>query len=118
MQLEIERQALKKERDKASKERLENIEKELADLKEKSHELQARWQTEKQAIAELRTTKEKIDQTHQEIERAERQADLEKVARLRYGTLPELEKKLAIGERRMKDLQAQGGALLKEEVDA
>jgi len=118
MQLEIERQALKKERDKASKERLENIEKELADLKEKSHELQARWQTEKQAIAGLRTTKEKIEQTRQEIERAERQAELEKVARLRYGTLPELEKKLASGERRMKELQTQGGTLLKEEVDA
>ncbi|MGD0878574.1 MAG: ATP-dependent chaperone ClpB [Anaerolineales bacterium] len=118
MQLEIERQALKKERDKASKERLENIEKELADLKEKSHEFQARWQTEKKAIAELRTSKEKIEQIRQEIERAERQADLEKVARLRYGTLPELEKKLASGERRMKELQSQGGSLLKEEVDA
>ena len=118
MQLEIERQALKKEKDKASKERLENIEKELANLKEKSHELQARWQTEKQAITELRTTKEKIEQTRHEIERAERQTDLEKVARLRYGTLPELEKKLADEERRMKELQAQGGALLKEEVDA
>ncbi len=118
MQFEIERQALKKERDKASKERLENIEKELANLKEKSHELQARWQTEKQAIAELRTTKEKIEQARQEIERAERQNDLEKAARLRYGTLPELEKGLADGERHMKELQAQGGALLKEEVDA
>ena len=118
MQLQIERQALKKEHDKASKERLENIEKELADLKEKSHELQACWQTEKQAIAELRTTKEKIEQTHKEIESAERQADLEKVARLRYGTLRDLEKKLADDERHMKELQAQGGALLKEEVDA
>jgi ATP-dependent Clp protease ATP-binding subunit ClpB len=118
MQLEIERQALKKERDKASKERLENIEKELADLKEKSHELQARWQTEKQAIAELRTTKEQIEAARQEMERAERQSDLEKVARLRYGTLRDLEKKLADGERHMKELQAQGGALLKEEVDA
>ena len=118
MQLEIERQALKKEKDKASKERLGNIEKELANLKEKSHELQARWQTEKKAIAELRTTKEKIEQTRQEIERSERKSDLEKVARLRYGTLPELEKKMAEGERRMKELQAQGGALLKEEVDA
>ena len=118
MQLEIERQALKKERDKASKERLENIEKELANLKEKSHELQARWQTEKKAIAELQTTKEKIEQTRQEIERSERKSDLEKVARLRYGTLPELEKKMAEGERRMKELQARGGALLKEEVDA
>jgi ATP-dependent Clp protease ATP-binding subunit ClpB len=118
MQLEIERQALKKERDKASKERLENIEKELANLKEKSHELQARWQTEKQAIAELRTTKEQIDQARQEIERAERQNNLEKAARLRYGTLPELEKKLTGGERHIKELQAQEGALLKEEVDA
>jgi len=118
MQLEIERQALKKERDKASNERLENIEKELANLKEKSDQLQARWQTEKQAIAELRTTKEKIEQTRQEIERAERQVDLEKVARLRYVTLRELVKDLADGERHMKELRAQGGALLKEEVDA
>ncbi|NQU29123.1 MAG: AAA family ATPase, partial [Anaerolineae bacterium] len=118
MQLEIERQALKKEKDKASKERLENIEKELANLKEKLHELQARWQTEKQAIAELRTTKEQIEGTRQEIERAERQSDLEKVARLRYGSLPELEKEMADGEHRLKELQSQGGALLKEEVDA
>ena len=118
MQLEIERQALKKERDKISKERLENIEKELADLKEKSHELQARWQTEKKAITEINTTKEKIEQTRQEMEVAERESDLEKVARLRYETLRELEKKLADGERRMKELYAQGGTLLKEEVDA
>ncbi|MFH2040687.1 MAG: ATP-dependent chaperone ClpB [Chloroflexota bacterium] len=118
MQLEIERQALSSEHDKASKERLTNIEKDLADLKEQSLELQVRWQTEKQAIAELRTTKEKIEQTRLEIERSERQADLEKVARLRYGTLPVLEKELAEGEHRMKDLQTQGGALLKEEVDA
>ena len=118
MQLVIERQALKKERDKISKERLENIEKELADLKEKSHELQARWQTEKKAITEINTTKEKIEQTRQEMERAERDSDLEKVARLRYGTLRELEKKLADGEHRMKELYAQGGTLLKEEVDA
>jgi ATP-dependent Clp protease ATP-binding subunit ClpB len=118
MQLEIERQALKKEKDRASLDRLESLEKELANLKEISHELQARWQTEKLAIAELRRTKEQIDQTRQEIERAERMADLEKVARLRYETLRELEKKLAEGERRMKEVQAQGGALLKEEVDA
>jgi ATP-dependent Clp protease ATP-binding subunit ClpB len=118
LQLEIERQALKKEHDKASEERLANIEKELADLKEKSDELQARWQSEKQDIADLRTTKESIEQTRQEMERAERQADLEKVARLRYGTLRDLQKKLADGERRLNDLQAKGGALLKEEVDA
>jgi ATP-dependent Clp protease ATP-binding subunit ClpB len=118
MQLEIERQALKKEHDKTSKERLASIEKELADLKEKSHELQARWQTEKKAIAELHATKEQIEQTRQEMDSAERQSDLEKVARLRYETLRGLEKKLSDEERRIKELHAQGGALLKEEVDA
>lgn len=118
MQLEIERQALKKEKDKYSFERLENIEKDLTFLKKKSHELQARWQVEKQAIAILRTIKEQIDQTRQEIERAERTSDLEKVARLRYETLRELERKLAEGERQIKEFQSQRGALLKEEVDA
>jgi len=75
MQLEIERQALKKERDKASKERLENIEKELANLKEKSHELQARWQTEKTSHCRIADYQEKIEQTRQEIERSERKSD-------------------------------------------
>jgi len=117
MQLEIERQALKKEHDKASKERLEIIEKDLANLKEKSHELQVRWQTEKKVITELRTTKEKIEQTGQEIEQAERHSDLEKVARLRYGTLRDLEKKLEDDDKHMKELQALGDTLLKEEVD-
>jgi ATP-dependent Clp protease ATP-binding subunit ClpB len=117
MQLEIEREALKKERDKASKERLERIERELADLKERSSQLVARWQTEKAAIASLRKTKEQIEQTRQEMERAERQNNYEAAARLRYGTLVELEKKLAESEVRMKTLQTEG-ALLKEEVDA
>jgi ATP-dependent Clp protease ATP-binding subunit ClpB len=118
MQLEIERQALQQEHDKASKERLDNLEKELADIKEKSKGLQARWQTEKQAIAELRQTKEKIEQARQEMERAEREADLEKASRLRFGTLRELEKKLSDDEQRMNQLNAEGGMLLKEEVDA
>jgi ATP-dependent Clp protease ATP-binding subunit ClpB len=117
MQLEIEREALKKERDRASKERLERLEKELADLKERSSQLNVRWQTEKEAIASLRKTKEQIEQTRQEMERAERQNNYEAAARLRYGTLVELEKKLAESEARMKTLQAEG-ALLKEEVDA
>ncbi len=117
MQLEIEREALKKERDKASKERLKKIEQELADLRERANHLHARWQAEKQAIAELQATKERIEEVRLEIERAERAADLEKVARLRYGELPELEKKLAEQEARIKQLQAEG-ALLKEEVDA
>ncbi len=117
LQLEIERQALGKEKDKASRERLERIEKELADLRERSNELTARWQNEKQAITNLQGIKEQIEQARLEMERAERQNDLEKVARLRYGTLRELEQKQADAENRIKDLQTDG-ALLKEEVDA
>jgi ATP-dependent Clp protease ATP-binding subunit ClpB len=117
LQLEIERQALKKEKDRASKERLEKIEKELADLQEESSRLHARWQNEKTAINELQSVKEQIEQARLEMERAERQNQLETVARLRYGTLRELEARLAEGERRLKALQ-QDGALLKEEVDS
>ena len=117
LQLEIERQALQKEKDKASRERLEKIEKELADLREQSGHLHARWQTEKEAISNLQAVKEKIEQTRLDMERAERQNQLETVARLRYGTLRELEKQLQEGEQRLKDLQKEG-ALLKEEVDA
>jgi ATP-dependent Clp protease ATP-binding subunit ClpB len=118
MQLEIERQALEKEKDKASQERLERLEKELADLREKSHHLHTRWQTEKQAISELQSTKEQIERLRLEIERSEREADLEKVARLRYGELPALENRMVEQERRIKELQKEGGALLREEVDA
>ncbi len=117
MQLEIEREALKKERDPASKERLGKLEKEIADLKEESNQLRARWDTEKQAIQSIRQTKEKIEQTRGEIEQAERRADLEKAARLRYGTMRELERNLQEQENKLKELQ-KNGALLKEEVDA
>jgi ATP-dependent Clp protease ATP-binding subunit ClpB len=118
LQLEIERQALQREKDKASKERLERLEKELADLREQSSQLHARWATEKEVIGGIQKTKEQIEQTRLEIEQAERRADLEKVARLKYGTLRELEAKLAEAERRISELQRDGGALLKEEVDA
>jgi ATP-dependent Clp protease ATP-binding subunit ClpB len=117
MQLEIEREALKKEKDKASKERLASLEKELADLREKSKALSARWQTEKQAIAELRTLKEKLEQTRVEIERAEREANLERAARLKYGEMREIEQKIQNAEAKLKTMQSEG-ALLKEEVDA
>src|SRR5512140_3587031 len=117
LQLEIERQALEKEKDKASQDRLGKLERDLADLKEKTHELQARWQTEKKAIADLREIKEKIDTTQVEMDQAERQSNLEKAARLRYGTLPELQKKLTEVENHLKEIQGSGG-LLKEEVDA
>jgi len=77
----------KKEHDKASQERLEKIEKDLADLREKSSQLHVRWQTKRKHITNLRSLKEKIDQTPGGIDEAERQANLEKAARLRYGTL-------------------------------
>ncbi|HSQ16943.1 MAG TPA: ATP-dependent chaperone ClpB [Anaerolineales bacterium] len=117
MQLEIEKQALKKEKDKASKERLERLEKELADLREGQLPLMARWQTEKEAIAALRATKEQLEQTRLELERAERHNDYENAGRLRYGALRELETRLSEQELHLKQIQAEG-ALLKEEVDA
>jgi ATP-dependent Clp protease ATP-binding subunit ClpB len=117
MQLEIERQALQKEKDKASVNRLGKIESELANLQEHSTELTTRWQTEKSAIADLQKIKEQIDQTQTEMEDAERRNDLEKAARLRYGTLHELQEKRETAEKRLQQLQKEG-ALLKEEVDA
>ena len=117
MQLEIEREALKKEKDKASKERLGHIEKELGDLRERSKSITARWQTEKQAIMELRSLRETLEQLRVDIERAERDADLEKAARLRYGELRNIEQKIQAAEDKIKKLQG-SGALLKEEVDA
>jgi ATP-dependent Clp protease ATP-binding subunit ClpB len=117
MQLEIEREALKKEKDKASKERLKTLEKELADLREESGQLSARWGAEKEAIQALRRTKEEIEETRIAIEGAERRADLEEAARLRYGRLGELEEQLRQGEVHLAELQ-QDEPLLKEEVDA
>jgi len=118
MQLEIERQALQKEKDKASLQRLQKIEKDLADLRERQRELNTRWETEKAAIASLREIKQQIEDTSTQIEQAERQADLEKAARLRYGTLTELQHRQQEAERRLAELQAGQEALLKEEVDA
>ena len=117
MQLEIEREALKKERDQASKDRLAGLNRELAELRERSGSLHTRWETEKAAIGELQGVKAKIENTRVHIEAAERQADLEAAARLRYGTLRELEAKLAEQETKLKELQ-KAGALLKEEVEA
>jgi ATP-dependent Clp protease ATP-binding subunit ClpB len=117
MQLEIERQALNKESDSASKQRLHKIELDLADLKEESRQLGARWNLEKTAISELRDIKEKIEQTNLEIEKAERVSDLETAARLRYGTLRDLTEKRLSAEKNIQQLQAET-ALLKEEVDA
>jgi ATP-dependent Clp protease ATP-binding subunit ClpB len=117
MQLEIEREALKKENDRASKERLENIEEEIANLREEANALNARWETEKEAIQNIRETKEQIEETRTEIEQAERNANLEEAARLRYGTLHELETQLLHQEKRLEEVQ-ENGSLLKEEVGA
>src|SRR5208283_4427126 len=116
MQLEIEREALKKEKDAASRERLGRIEKELADLHAETDALQARWQTEKKAVAHLRSLREQIEKTNLEIEQAQRQYDLESVAKLKYGTLAQLERQLKTEEA---SLSSKDGAprLLKEEVD-
>lgn len=117
MQLEIERQALQKEKDKVSIERLDKLESELADLREHADELNARWQNEKLAIAELREVKQQIENSLLEIEQAERVSDLGKAARLRYGQLPELEQRQKAAESKLAEIQKEGG-LLKEEVDA
>jgi len=115
MQLEIEREALKKEKDKASKERLANVEKELARLQEDERALRTRWENEKGAIQRVRELKAGIDEAHVEEESQQRRGDLEKVAELRYGRVPELERQLAAANDKLTALQEQGG-LLKEEV--
>ncbi len=117
IQLEIERQALLKESDRGSLDRLEKIKQELSDLNEKSAALTTQWQTEKEAIAKLRTTKESIEDLNVRIEQAERGNDFEKAARLRYGELPALTKERDEAEEKLKTLQTDG-ALLKENVDA
>jgi len=116
-QEEIEREALRKEQDPASKERLEKIEKSLADLKEKSAALTARWQQEKEVISKIQATKEQIEKAKIEAAQAERIGDLARAAELTYGTLLNLQKELEDENQKLADLQQQG-AMLKEEVDA
>jgi ATP-dependent Clp protease ATP-binding subunit ClpB len=115
MQLEIEREALKKESDSASKERLKKLEKELADEKAKSDALKARWQNEKGAVQKVREVREQIEQTKVQIEQAERNYDLNRAAELKYGKLPELERTLKVDEENLKASEGQP-RLLKEEV--
>ena len=115
-QLEIERQALQKESDDASRQRLEAIEAELADLNESASELKARWQTEKGAIEAIKEVKAELGEADREAERAERAPDLERAAELRYGRIPELEKLLGEHEERLSSLHSSAGALLTEEV--
>ncbi|MBX2998428.1 MAG: ATP-dependent chaperone ClpB [Caldilineaceae bacterium] len=117
MQLEIEREALRKEKDEASRGRLDALESELANLKEESARLTTRWQSERDAIQQLQALKEQIDEIRTAIEQAERDYDLQRAAELRYGRMNELQRQVNAAEARVRALQ-QEGALLKEEVDA
>ncbi len=115
LQLEIEAQALKKEDDEQSKDRLAKIEEELAELKKSNDELVKRWEAQKAAISRVREVKKEIDAVKHDMETAERSYDLNKLAELKYGRLPELQKELA---RLAKgDAEDKDGVLLKEEVD-
>jgi ATP-dependent Clp protease ATP-binding subunit ClpB len=115
MQLEIEREALKKETDAASRERLTRLERELAELKDTTNALQARWQAEKESLGKVRDIRKQIEQTRVEIEKAERNYDLNLAAQLKYGKLIELERALAEHEGKLGN--ESGPRLLKEEVD-
>jgi len=114
-QLEIERQALKKESDRASKERLAALEKQLAEASEKRTALRSRWNQEKEAIAKIRALKANLEEVRGDAERAERAADFAKAAELRYGKAVEIEKQLGEANARLAQLQG-GHPLLNEEV--
>jgi ATP-dependent Clp protease ATP-binding subunit ClpB len=115
MQLQIESTALAKERDEASRERYDRLQKEIAELREQSDVLKSQWQSEKEVITQIRTKREEIENVKIEIERAERLTDLAKAAELRYGRLVQLEKELKRAETRLTEMQ-QHGQMLKEEV--
>ena len=115
MQLEIERQALRKESDAHSRERVKQVEKELSTLREQSNALKGRWQTEKDAIARIRKQKEEIDRLKTEEQRFERAGDLSKVAEIRYGKLAAAEKELQAAQNKLAQLQ-KDQPMLKEEV--
>lgn len=115
LQLEIEAQALSKEEDEQSKARLAKIEEELAKLRKANDELVARWDGEKASIARVREVKKEIDSVKQQMEQAERDYDLNKLAELKYGRLPALQKELA--DLSVKDEKGNDQVLLKEEVD-
>ena len=115
MQLEIEEQALNKETDEASKEKLQGIREEKAQLQQQEKELQAKWEGEKQAILRVRAIKKEIDQVNGQMEEAERAYDLNRLSELKYGKLPQLQKTLKEEEEAIA-ARAQGEQLLKEEV--
>ena len=117
MQLEIEREALRKEKDAASAERLERIERELADLKETRTRLHAQWQQEKAAIQATRGLTEEIEQVRLAVERAQREGDYARASELQYGRLPELEREIAAQSPPAGEDGGNEGRMLKEQVD-
>jgi ATP-dependent Clp protease ATP-binding subunit ClpB len=116
MQLEIEREALRKEKDKASQERLAKLERELADLKEQQSQLRVHWDQEKESIQGSRKLKEELEQVKLEVERAQRAGDYARASELQYGRVPQLEAQIKEQEARLATLQ-QAQRMLKEEVD-
>jgi ATP-dependent Clp protease ATP-binding subunit ClpB len=116
MQLEIEREALRKEQDQASQARLATLELELREKQRDLEALKTRWNSEKASVSRLRKTREAMEEVKQAIERAERAYDLNRVAELRYGELPRLERELALEQEQLGKKQGES-RLLKEEVD-
>ncbi|MFQ4146433.1 ATP-dependent chaperone ClpB [Chlorogloeopsis sp. ULAP02] len=116
LQLEMERLSLQKESNAASRERLEKLEKELADLKEEQRALNAQWQSEKDIITKIQSVKEEIDRVNLEIQQAERNYDLNRAAELKYGKLTDLHRKLEAAESELTQTQRSGKSLLREEV--
>ncbi len=114
MQLEIEEAALRKEKDRASKDRLESLQKELAELKDRAKSMRAQWESEKEAISKVQGLREQIEKVKREVERAERQYDLNRAAELRHGELPRLERELRESENKLSS--GDGTRLLREEV--
>jgi ATP-dependent Clp protease ATP-binding subunit ClpB len=117
LQLEIEKQALKREEDKASRDRLAQLEREVQNLKETSSALKAHWQNEKESIQRIRSLKERIESTKVEEQKAQREGDLNRAAELRYGTLTQLQKELGEANEKLIELQ-KNQKMLKEEVEA
>ena len=118
MQLEIERQALQKEKDASSRERLAVLDRELAELKEKSGAMKAQWQGEKESLGKVSAIKAQIDHARTEAEQAQRTGDLGRAAELTYGQIPQLEQQLRDAESALKQNESSGPRFLKEEVDA
>ncbi len=117
VQLEIERQALLKEKDKDARARLAAVEQEISALRERTAGMKAQWQSEKDAIHELQELKAELEELRSEVEQATRSGDLQRAAELRYGRIPELERTSEERQRRLAEIQS-GGSYLKEEVDA